>query len=274
MRLPSRSAALLLAALAPLVPAVSGHTHIEIVHRDGALRLVHYDFDSGESDPATLRIHVGLPAAHPVPDLPAFTNLLGEAGSTTWVLPQKENGEVLWLGIGSGTLVPAEFVGSLQLKLTALDGPGHFTLFFDDAFGRPVTVMDTRDGVGPADAMTIPLGSHLHCNWAFSAPGLYRLQLLASGTLRSGSVSIVSAPTDFFFEVEAPPPPVLSLERTSGGGLELSLQAHPGLNWVLEAGSALPNWIPFAQVLATAPVTRYPLASSLPSPRFFRTRLR
>ena len=121
-------------------PAALAHTHVEIVYREGEMRLLYYDYDYGEYDPAEIVLDVGVVvAACPVPDLPAFTNLLGEAGTTTWILPQIQNGGLLWLGVGNESLTSTDFVGNQYLTLLDLEGPGHFALFFNDSFGLPVT---------------------------------------------------------------------------------------------------------------------------------------
>jgi surface-anchored protein len=70
-------------------------------------------------------------------------------------------------------------------------------------FGAPVVSLNSRDGITGADAVTVAAGSHAHRNWAFSAPGVYRITLQAAGTLSAGP-EVVSAPTTFLFEVLAP----------------------------------------------------------------------
>lgn len=266
--------AVALTGLWAFAPTASAHTHVEVVYREGQLRLLYYDFDYGESDPADVRLEVGLAAASPIPNLPAFTNLLGEAGATAWVLPQSQHPELLWLGIGNGTLSAADFVGDLKLTLQAVVGPGHFALFFNNAFGQPIPVMNSRDGISPEDALALPLGSHIHCNWAFSAPGHYRVRLVASGTLRAGNTPIASEPTDYYFAVEAPHRPVLALARTSTNTFQLLLQAHPGLNYRLESTATFKSWTLLTNLPATAPLTTHPLATG-PAPfQFLRARLR
>jgi len=257
-----------------LLPTASAHSHVEVVYRNGRLQLLYYDFDFGEANPADVQLEVALAAARSIPDLPVFTNLLGEAGATTWVLPQEQHPELLWLGIGNSTLSPADFVGDLKLTLLALQGPGHFALFFNDVFGQPIPRMNSRDGINADDALLLPLGSHLHCNWAFSAPGRYRLTFQVSGTLRAGNTPIASAPTDFFFTVEAPPRPVLTLTRTATNTFLLTLQAHPGLNYLVEHSPNLTNWLALTNVTASTLVTTHPLALPPASMQYFRARLR
>lgn len=269
-----RSPLALIAAIGLFTTDTLAHVHVEIIYREGQLGLVYYDFDYGESDPATVTIPVALPAARPVPNLPAYTNLLGEAGSTVWILPQAGDPELVWLGIGSEGLRSTDFAGGLRLRLESVDGPGHFALFFTDPVGMPQPVMNLRDGVSEADALSVPLGSHLHCNWAFSAPGRYRVRFVASGTLRAGNTPIVSAPTEFVFEVVGPPSPVLGLRRGPANTLELELEAHPGLNYRLERTDTFADWSHFTNQQAVAPVTVFRIEVPSDRRQFYRARLR
>lgn len=252
----------------------AAHTHVEIVYRDGQLRLLYYDYDYGEYDPKNMILDVGARAASPIPNTAAFTNLLGEAGATTWILPQIQSGDLLWLGVGNESLTATDFVGNQYLTLLAVEGPGHFALFFNDSFGQPIPALNSRDGVNANDTLALPLRSHLHCNWAFSAPGNYRVRLSVSGTLRSGNIPITSEPTDYFFAVEAPPQPVLGLSRSPTNTLELSLQGYAGLNYQIESTSTLTNWTVFTNVHAATSHTVHTLPQPTTSPRLFRARLR
>jgi surface-anchored protein len=265
---------LLLAALGPWACQAHGHSHVEIVYRENQLQLVYYDFDSGEVTPDRAELHVGLPAARPVPDLPAYTRILGEAGVTTWILPEAQDGDLLWLGIGNGSLRPADFDGVLTLALQSVEGPGHFVVFQNNALGQPVTLMNSRDGIGSEDVMRLPLGSHIHCNWAFSAPGAYRVRLTAAGTLRASGQRVVSSPTDFRFEVAAPPPPVLALSLARKDTLQLTLQVHPGLNYRIESTSTFADWTTLVDLHAASSLVHLSLPLTAPSLRLFRARLR
>lgn len=258
---------------ASVVPVLA-HTHVEVVYRDGQLRLLYYDFDYGEEDPADVLLYVGVAAAAPIPNLDSFTNVLGPAGNTTWILPQTQNSDLLWLGVGNESLSTTDFVGNQYLTLLAVEGPGHFALFFNDPFGGPVTVMNTRDGVNTNDTLTLPPRSHVHCNWAFSAPGTYRVRFMVSGTLRAGNTPIASVPTDYFFEVAAPPRPVLALAQTATNAFQLTLQAHPGLNYIVEHSTNLTHWLALTNVPAPNPVTTHLLAVPPAPVQCFRARLR
>lgn len=175
-------------------------------------------------------------------------------------------------GCWSNGLDP-DFAGPLQLTLQAVEGPGHFALFFQDPFGQPIPGMNSRDGLDGDDTLAVPLGSHLHCNWAFSAPGRYRLRFVATGTLRAGSTPIASAPTDWFFDVVAPPPPVLTLTRAPGDTLQLALEAQPGLNYALEHTATFADWTLLTNLHASVALTLHLLPADPEPTRFLRARL-
>lgn len=257
-----------------LVSPARAHLHLEIVFERGQLRLLLLDLDSGEVLPADEEISVGVAAARPVPAHAAFVDLLGEAGSTTWILPEVEHPELPWLGIGSLGLSSATFAGNLQLHLVGVDGPGDFAFFFTDPLGRPQPVMNSRDGVSESDRLSVPPASHIHGNWAFSAPGRYRLTFWASGFLRKGNVPVASAATDFFLVVIPPSPPRLALTRAGMNTLQLTLEGHPGLNYTLEGSTNFIEWSALTNLhAATAQTT--PLL--LPGPdgyQMLRARLR
>jgi surface-anchored protein len=250
------------------------HTHVEIVYRNGQLVLLYYDYDYGEYDPTNIVLDVGLDAAAPVPNIATFTNLLGEAGSTTWILPQIENGNLLWLGVGNESLTSTDFTGNQYLTLLSVSGPGHFALFVNDSFGMPVVAMNSRDGVDANDTLTVPLRSHIHCNWAFSAPGDYRVRLMVSGTLRTGNVAISSAPTEYTFTVEAPEPPNLGLSVDSSHAIQLNMKAHPGLNYLIESTTNFITWTPLTNLCPASADTFHTLPSPIEPCRFYRARLR
>lgn len=261
-------------AIVTMLPAARGHLHLELVYREDRLQLVWLDFETGELDPASVVIAVGPLAARPIPAAPAWTNLLGEAGRTTWVLPQTEHPQVPWLGVGSGGLPTSEWDGDLSLHLWAVDGPGTFVWFLMDAFGYPRAVFNSRDGLTREDVLPVPPRAHVHGNWAFSAPGRYRLTFGATGTRRGHSTRVSSSPTMFSFDVVPPPPPKLALARVSAQTAHLILEAFPGLNYHLEASATFGHWTVLTNLHAAGPQTTHPIILG-PTPfQFLRARLR
>ena len=243
--------------LLPLV--ASAHLHIQVTHGAGGWRLFLFDFESGEADPAVASLQVREAARAAVPNAPAYTQLLGAAGGPVWVLPQLENANLLYLGLGSQGIAPGAFQNNaLRLVLKSVTGPGHFAIYTTDAFGNPQVRMNTRDGVSDtADFYPLAaVGGHEHCNWAFSAPGVYRVAFAAEGTLAGGQFT-QSAPVIFTFVVfptlaEAPrlaAPQVeadgrVAFDLISAVGTSVEVWTSPDLkNWA-KAKDALPATVP------------------------------
>jgi len=203
-------------------PAVA-HTHVETRFIDGSLRVVLFDFDEGDLDPTTVPIYVGLTARQSIP--PGFSNLLGSAESPVWILPQNENAELPFVGIGaesipSGSLLDARF----NLVLKKVEGPGEFVVFQSLPLGQPRVLFSSRDGLPDSLALRAGPGTHLHCNWAFTAPGLYLATFYATGSLALGGEN-TSPEVVFQFVVAGPPPPVLGQPRVdANGSVEITVE--------------------------------------------------
>jgi len=67
---------------------------------------------------------------------------------------------------------------------------------------------------------------------------------------------------------------VLTLTRTATNTFLLTLQAHPGLNYLVEHSPNLTNWLALTNVTASTLVTTHPLALPPASMQYFRARLR
>ena len=61
---------------------------------------------------------------------------------------------------------------------------------------------DSGDGIDEQDVFPVAVGGHAHQNWAFTAPGVYKVDVQASGTLVGASEAIQS-------EVLQPSPSIL-----------------------------------------------------------------
>jgi hypothetical protein len=130
--------------------------------------------------------------------------------------------------------------------------------------------------VGQDGQTTLPSGTHK--NLPNPNGGrltfLYAHQFLASGNRRAGNTPIASAPTDWCFDVVPPPPPVLGLTHAADGTLQLTLQAQPGLNYILERTVTFTDWTVLTHLHAATPLTLHPLPAG-PAPfEFWRARLR
>lgn len=162
-----------------------GHVDVGVGFEDGALNVhVHDETNDVEHDPADVHF-VAPPAARTtVPDDPAF-GFLGDPGGRVWILPEVENPELLFLGIGTEELEPGVFAGdSVTLRVLRVRGPGSFSVFTSDPFGAPQVLINSRDGL--PDSLALPVATHLHANWAFTARGTYRVLVQATATLAGG----------------------------------------------------------------------------------------
>lgn len=172
-------------AVSIAVPAAAGAAvvlqdgHVDVAARivDGALRMQVKDGTAGAGavvwrEPAETVLHARPASATTVP-AGATMGFLGVPGAPLWLLPQVQRAGLLWPGWNTEQLPAADVAGTVRWTLTGVEGPGRFALFTTGTFGAVDKLFDSGDGL--PDAREIPLGTHAHGNWAFSAEGLYRL---------------------------------------------------------------------------------------------------
>jgi surface-anchored protein len=202
----------------PVVLSV-GHTDaLDVHYTGGELRLMLKD-DTGPStvvrDPAEVILQALPEAAIQVPDDPRYA-FLGEPGDTIWVLPQVQDPVLLWPGWSTEQLPGGTFVGNqVTLTLVEVDGPGELSVFTVDAFGNPTIRWHAEGGTVDPAAVTAPIPTHAHANWAFSAEGEYTLAFQADATLNGGG-PVSSGPVEYTFVVgelggDPDPPPEVDL---------------------------------------------------------------
>jgi surface-anchored protein len=158
-------------------------------------------------DPSDVVLHVPDAARLTLPDDAAF-RFLGAPGDSVWLLPQVQQQGLVWPGWN--TQDPSLLAlgnASMTLTLGAVEGPGRFVLFLTGSFGEPSVLLSTDRPL--PQPMNLELNTHAHANWAFSAPGVYRLSVemavggsrgtavltFAVGDIDPGSAFAVPAPT-------------------------------------------------------------------------------
>jgi surface-anchored protein len=265
--------------LSPILAAglslvATAHVHVQIGFPAGQWDLHVLDYEAGPFAPAEYPLVVGAAARQRVPDDPRFTSALGLAGGPVWILPQNEAAGLLNLGVGTSGISAGVFAGNqLRLELRHVEGPGDFALFSISPFGAPTVHLASRDGTDPAvDFLTVPaVNGHLHVNWAFTAPGTYRVGLAARGTLAATGQSAVSPVTDYVFVVPAPQAPVLGTPRLLADGSVELIVTGPADALVEIQAAPLPGvWAPLGSLRTSGAPQTFSVPASVATQRFFR----
>lgn len=193
-----------------LVVIDRGHVDaIDAAFEDGALAISLHDETvepDVERDPANVVLIVRPTAQVEIPD--ARFGFLGPVGATAWILPQDElTAEalgVLFVGLSTEEIEPGAFVDdTVQLRFLRVTGPGGFSVFDspEDEVTPPVVLVDSEDR--RRDVIAMPASTHRHANWAFEAPGIYRVRVDVRGRLAGtpGSPLITSSSVQLTFVV-------------------------------------------------------------------------
>jgi len=250
--------------------AVANHVHLQVAWRADGLVLGIYDFEAGSFAADAYPFIIGNAGMKLIPASAAFA-FLGEPGATFFALPQDENLNLPFLGIGVDNVSNGTFSGNqVNLRLTALAGPGQFALYEVNAFGQPTLRMNSRDGLSPSgDAIDLPTGAHVHLNWAFNTPGEYQLTFVAEATRVAGNQPIVTAPATYHFRVLPPPAARLALARKGVDQFTLHVNSRTGARLRLIESPDLITWATNASWLLSAPEWQTNLSAS-PGANYWR----
>ena len=265
-----------------LAQSVSAHeewrgeaSEISVGHVDLGPRLIdgqwraglRHDAESGAvwRDPNQTVLRVSDAAIMTAPDSADYPFLADVAGKPVYVVPQTQNPSVVWLGWNTqDPAVTATIDRGLTMRVGPVSGPGRAWLFLQSGtFGKPLLLADS--GAAPGDVW-IDSGTHVHANWAFSAPGTYTATVTFLGTTTAGEA--VSASTTLRFavgdaasasEALAMAAPA-SADSASAGASASSSGAAPAASGATPASSSsasgaasggLPDWA-FLAIIAVA----------------------
>ena len=177
--------------------------HVDLGPRliDGQWRAgLRHDAESGAvwRDPNQTVLRVGDAAIMTAPDSADYPFLADVAGKPVYVVPQTQNPSVVWLGWNTqDPAVTATIDRGLTMRVGPVSGPGRAWLFLQSGtFGKPLLLADS--GAASGDVW-IDSGTHVHANWAFSAPGTYTATVTFLGTTTAGEA--VNASTTLRFAV-------------------------------------------------------------------------
>ena len=177
--------------------------HVDLGPRliDGQWRAgLRHDAETGAvwRDPNQTVLRVRDAAIMTAPDSDDYPSLADVAGKPVHVIPQTQNPSVVWLGWNTqDPAVTATIDRGLTMRVGPVSGPGRAWLFLQSGtFGKPLLLADS--GAAPGDVW-IDSGTHVHANWAFSAPGTYTATVTFLGTTTAGEA--VAASTTLRFAV-------------------------------------------------------------------------
>lgn len=225
------------------------HADVLVVDRPSSeprLGIALRDGDAGVLlDPRSAILEVG---AEGRLEIPPGMEVFGPAGSSIWVLPASQDPALLYLGLAATGMSPGTWEPRFDIELIKVDGPGHFLVWQFDPFSGLEMRMNSRDGIGPSDALSPLLGGHEHWNWGFTAPGLHEVHLRVSGRLQGTTNVVRSDPVVLRFGVvpyTVPGRPgTLSSPAWDGTQLTCLLSGSASRTYQLEASADLKTWNP------------------------------
>jgi surface-anchored protein len=244
------------------------HVDLRIIYAPGTtneLYLVAHDSDSRTNYASTNVVLVVRESAETT--IPPGFEQFGEPGSPFWILPASQDPQLLYLGISGEGLPAGTFASAPVVHLRQVQAPSWFFLWQFDPGGNLLMRMNSRNGIGPDDAVAAPVGSHAHYNWGFSSNGVYQVTFQVEGRLIGATTNLTAQPTTFRFEVEPVPvgpvsPAVLFAVMADATHLRCQLTGDPGANYQLQSSPDLMTWTNVE--LVTAGASPIPVAVLLP----------
>jgi len=118
-----------------------------------------------------------------------------EEGEPFWFLPQTSDRDKPFFGFATDGLSTPQWSGPIYWSLESIvSAPvgGQISLWQNTLFGTPVVKFASYDGIGEDDDFTQIVGGHDHYNWGFSKPGIYEVEIGATG-MRVGADTVVGS---------------------------------------------------------------------------------
>lgn len=185
----------------------TGDVDIDVTYEQSAGELhlgIHQESTDTEFESDHVALKVNARSWARVPNDSAF-EFLGELNSKVLILPQSEIDGLLFLGVAGGGIPAGTFENdNVSLNLVGLTGPGQLAVYETDTFGSPTAFFQSANGIDQTDSFPVLSGGHRHANWAFTKPGVYRIDLQASGIRSVDQQLVQSEVATFLFEVFGP----------------------------------------------------------------------
>jgi surface-anchored protein len=167
-----------------------------------------YDEDGnvlvGEIQPSALLTRVPDIAKTTIPS--GYSFLGAAVGADVWILPQTQVAGVPFLGFGTEELDDDDWSTGITYTLISATGPGEMSMWMTNPFGSSIVYWATSNGIDDGeghytDVYTSSIPAHSHANWAFTAEGVYEIQMQISGVLADGTTLVESEIMTFTFLV-------------------------------------------------------------------------
>ncbi|MGI5190324.1 choice-of-anchor M domain-containing protein [Promicromonospora sp. CA-289599] len=138
-------------------------------------------------DPERTVLHLGDAAVLPAPDGPDYEFLGVDPGTPLHVVPQTQAPDVVWLGWNTQDPQVVDVVEQgASLRLDGVDGPGELFVFLQEGVTGPPNVLWNSSEPLPQE-LWMEVNTHVHANWVFTEPGVYRLDVTMLAELSDGT---------------------------------------------------------------------------------------
>ncbi|WP_185845533.1 TIGR03773 family transporter-associated surface protein [Kibdelosporangium aridum] len=178
-----------------------------------------------------------------VPDVPEYA-FLGPANSPVWIAPQVQDPSLLFAGWDTESVPTGVLAGdTVDLHLRGVTGPGKVEVFQTDGVGQPVRIFSSTDPLYTSRREAVGEGHHVHANWAFGAPGRYRLTFEVTAATITGA-ALSSGPVEYTWYVGGTNPQDVVADATTT--TLTAAPATPGVTLTSAVTPAnAPGWVEF-----------------------------
>ena len=186
----------------PSVTSIAGRNVVETEHTDAVAACINKDGSlhlfslvdwliDGEykahthEDPNKLLFHVNTALKTSIPDTPNF-DFTGARGHEAWLIPQNQNYDGIWAGWNTEAIPPGKVVGdtiSMTLDPSQSQVPegAQVEVWKTKGFGAQERVFSLDEE--EFHSYDQPVHAHVHGNWVFTKPGVYKLHFTAEATV-------------------------------------------------------------------------------------------
>lgn len=142
------------------------------------------------------------------------------AAPSAWVIPQQEIPGVPWLGWNTQDPGVVENVpATVDIVYEGHEGPGHFIAFVQAGnFKGPEILWDSQKP--QSQPLSVDVNTHTHANWAFTEPGVHRVHLAFTATLKDGTPVGAKATLNFAVGADTTPASVFKAIDAAGPGAD------------------------------------------------------